>query len=35
MLTILASLKVNPYNGNLYMLTFEQGTIYRIVLANP
>jgi glucose/arabinose dehydrogenase len=31
----ITDLKVNPYDGNLYVLTFEQGTIYRIILANP
>jgi glucose/arabinose dehydrogenase len=27
----ITDLKVSPYDGNLYVLTFDQGTIYRIV----
>lgn len=30
----ITDLKVNPYDGNLYVLTFDQGTIYRIVPAS-
>src|SRR5437870_13841245 len=30
----ITDLKVSPYDGNLYVLTFDQGTIYRIVLGN-
>ena len=30
----ITDLKVNPYDGNLYVLTFDQGTIYRIVSAS-
>lgn len=27
----ITDLKVSPYDGNLYVLTFDQGTIYRII----
>jgi aldose sugar dehydrogenase len=30
----IADLKVSPYDGYLYVLTFDQGTIYRIVPVN-
>lgn len=30
----ITDLKVSPYDGNLYVLTFDQGTIYRIVPAS-
>ena len=30
----ITDLKVNPYDGNLNVLTFDQGTIYRIVPAS-
>ena len=30
----ITDLKVNPYDGYLYVLTFDQGTIYRIVPIN-
>jgi len=30
----ITDLKVSPYDGNLYVLTFDQGTIYRIVPVN-
>jgi glucose/arabinose dehydrogenase len=30
----ITDLKVNPYDGYLYVLTFNQGTIYRIVPVN-
>ena len=30
----ITDLKVSPYDGYLYILTFDQGTIYRIIPVN-